>query len=441
MRLRTRRVFLRDGAVAVLAVGLPPAFLSRSLLGASRGGARRKTLVCVFQRGAVDGLNMVVPFGERQYFATRQSIAVSAPGRGEDSALDLDGFFGLHPSLSAISPLYQRGELAIVHAVGSSHPTRSHFEAQDFMETGTPGDKRTRSGWLNRVLTASPCDCEGRTLQDSTAHATAHAIGQAGMGTLESLRGVAVGGEMPVSLRGPAPAFAIPDLETFGVARGRNPDLESTFARLYREESGDVLASAADGSFGAVRLLREADPLSYRPAGGVEYPPGDFGRSMSQIAQLIKADVGLEVAFADIGGWDTHVGQGGVRGQLANRLRTFGDALGAFCVDLGDRMEDVVLLTMSEFGRTVAENGSGGTDHGHANCMLLFGGSVRGGRVHGEWPGLERDQLWEGRDLAVTTDFRAVLSEVVRGHLGTRDLDTVFPGFAGPQARYQSLLG
>ena len=441
MKLRTRRVFLRDGAVAVLALGLPPAFLSRALLGASRGGARRKTLVCVFQRGAVDGLSMVVPFGERQYFEARRTIAVNAPGSGEESALDLDGFFGLHPSLSAVLPLYRRGDLAIVHAVGSSHPTRSHFEAQDFMETGTPGDKRTRSGWLNRVLTASPCECEGRTLQDSTAHATAHAIGQAGMGALESLRGVAVGGEMPVSLRGPAPAFAIPDLETFGVGGGRDLDLESTYARLYREESGDVLASAADASFDAVRLLREADPLSYGPAAGVEYPAGDFGRSMRQIAQLIKADVGLEVAFADVGGWDTHVGQGGARGQLANRLRTLGNALGAFHADLGDRIEDVLLLTMSEFGRTVAENGSGGTDHGHANCMLLFGGGVQGGRVHGEWPGLDPDQLWERRDLAVTTDFRAVLAEIVRGHLGTSDLEAVFPGFAGSRTRYEGLLG
>lgn len=440
MRRLTRRIFLRDGAVAFVALGLPPAILSRSLLAATRLSARRKTLVCVFQRGAVDGLSVVVPFGEREYYGARGSIAIPAPGRDEESAIDLDGFFGLHPSLAGLSQLYDRGELAIVHAVGSPHPTRSHFEAQDFMETGTPGDKRTRTGWLNRALTETPCDCDGRTPRDAAAHAADHAAGQAGLGGLTSLRGVAVGGAMPVSLRGPAPTFAIPDLNRFGVGDGRDPDLESTFERLYREESGDLVATAADGSFEAVRLVRAADPLSYRPAPGVEYPSIDFARSMRQVAQLIKADVGLEVAFADVGGWDTHVGQGGARGQLANRLRAFGDTLRAFRDDLGDRIEDVVVLSMSEFGRTVAENGSGGTDHGHANCMLAFGGGVRGGQVLTDWPGLDREQLWQRRDLAVTIDFRVVLAEIARRHLGTRNLARVFPGFADVDRSFTGLL-
>ncbi|MCL7970706.1 MAG: DUF1501 domain-containing protein, partial [marine benthic group bacterium] len=264
---------------------------------------------------------------------------------------------------------------------------------------------------------------------------------QAGFAAAPPLRGVAVGGEMPLILRGPAPTLAVPDLETFGIGGGRDPQLESTFARLYRDESGDVLASAADGSFEAIRRLREANPLGYAPAPGVEYPGGDFGRSMRQIAQLIKADVGLEVAFADVGGWDTHVGQGGASGQLANRLRTLGSALAAFRRDLGDRMEDVIVVTMSEFGRTVAENGSGGTDHGHANCMFVYGGRVKGGRIFGRWPGLDPDQLWQRRDLEVTTDFRAILSELVRGHLGTDDLGQVFPGFPEPVDRGRGLLG
>ncbi|MGH7501836.1 MAG: DUF1501 domain-containing protein [Longimicrobiales bacterium] len=441
----TRRAFVRNSGLALLALGLPPEFVTRSLLARTHGAARRKTLICIFQRGAVDGLSMVIPFGEQAYYARRRSIALGAPARDGTGVLDLDGFFGLHPSLEPLSSLFARGELAIVHAVGSPHPTRSHFDAQDFMETGTPGVKTTTDGWLNRVLQHSGCsDCGGRTLDDRQAHATDHAAGQTGMGTgpilSPSLRGVAMGAALPRSLRGEHPALAIEDLDRFGLDGGRNTALEDSFERAYRTEGGDLISGAAEDAFDAMRVLRSIEFDSYQPASNVEYPAGTFGRSLRQIAQLIKADVGVEIAFADLGGWDTHQAQGGLQGQLANRFSELARGIRALYDDLGDRMDDIVLLTMSEFGRTIAENGSGGTDHGHANCMMVMGGSVNGGRVFGDWPGLEPEQLYQGRDLALTTDFRDVFAELVSGHLGADRLDRIFPGYQSDPRRWRSIL-
>ncbi|MDH3733911.1 MAG: DUF1501 domain-containing protein [Gemmatimonadota bacterium] len=472
-----RRVFLKGGAVALLALGAPPSFLARAAMAASPlGGSsgRRKTVVFVFQRGAVDGLNMVIPFGDAEYYDARRSIAVEPPRRGDvERAIDLDGFFGLHPALSPLHELYGRGEMSIVHACGSPHPTRSHFDAQDFMETATPGDKATRDGWLNRLLAATDphaCGCDhghggaptsgagdGRTLDDAAAHASDHAVGQSALAgggdggqLLSPLRGVALSAEMPRALRGRYETVAIPDLAEFGVAGGRDESLEGAFDRLYRTKdtpagSMDLLTDAAEGSFDAIELIERTDPLSYAPRAGVQYPGTDFGRSLLQIAQLIKADAGVEVAFADIGGWDTHVGQGGASGQLANRFTELGRGLRAFCDDLGDRMEDVLVVSMSEFGRTVRENGSGGTDHGHGNCMMVLGGAAAGGQVLGRWPGLEREQLYEGRDLAITTDFRDVFAEVALRHLGAdaleaNQMESIFPGFAVNPARFVGAL-
>ena len=435
-----RRIFVKEGALALMALGLPPDFLLQPLLAGTQGLDRKKTLICIFQRGAVDGLSMVVPFGERGYYDSRRTLAIQAPGSGDGSALDLDGFFGLHPALTPLEELYRRSEMAIVHAVGSPHPTRSHFDAQDFMETGTPGVKSTREGWLNRVLQDTECaECEGRTLQNAAAHAAAHAAGQVSMATVSSLRGVSMTSALPRVMQGNHPALAIPNLSEFGVHR--DDEVGSAFRRLYRTERGDAVSAAAEEAFEAVRALEAIDPGSYEPTGGAQYPNGDFGRSLREIAQLVKADVGVEIAFADLGGWDTHVRQGGAQGQLAGRLGQLGEGIRALYDDLGDRMEDVVILTMSEFGRTVAENGSGGTDHGHANCMLALGGSVKGGRILGDWPGLERELLYQGRDLAVTTDFRDVFSEVVSGHLGAAHLDRIFPGYDGDPARYRGILG
>ncbi|HEU0051531.1 MAG TPA: DUF1501 domain-containing protein, partial [Longimicrobium sp.] len=357
-------------------------------------------------------------------------------------ALDLDGFFGMHPALRPLHELYGRRELAIVHAAGSPHPTRSHFEAQDIMEAGAT-EGHPRDGWLNRVLSATGCaECEGRTLADPRAHAADHAAGQAGLASsAAALRGVAMGAELQLSLRGAHPALAIGDLARFGVAGGRDASLAETFAAMYRTGHGDAVSGAADEGLEAAEILKRVDPARYEPAAGARYPAGEFGRSLRQIAQLVKADVGVEVAFADLGGWDTHVAQGGADGQLARRLDELARGIRALHDDLGPRMEDVVILTMSEFGRTVAENGSGGTDHGHANCMFVLGGAVAGGRVHGEWPGLAPEQLHEGRDLRVTTDFRDVFAEVAMRHLGAERLERVFPGHAVDPARFRRVLG
>ncbi|MGH7471794.1 MAG: DUF1501 domain-containing protein [Longimicrobiales bacterium] len=441
-----RRVFVKSGALALLALGMPPEFITRSLLAETRAAARKKTLICIFQRGAVDGLNMVVPFGDKSYFSDRRSIAIQAPARATTGgALDLNGFFGLHPALQPLRDLYTRNEMAIVHAVGSPHPTRSHFDAQDFMETGTPGVKSTRDGWLNRVLAGTPhdcADCTGRTLDNRQAHAADHTSGQLAMASgVSALRGISLGAETPRALRGKYPTLSIPDLDTFGVAGGRDASMENAFTRTYGTEAGTIIGNAADGAFEAMQILKRANLTQYRPASGVEYPAGEFGRSLRQIAQLIKAGVGVEIAFVDIGGWDTHQAQGGDQGQLANRFRELSRGIRALYDDLGDRMDDVVLLTMSEFGRTVRENGTGGTDHGHATCMMVMGGPVAGGKVYGEWPGLAREQLYEGRDLAVTTDFRDLFAEVVQKHLGAKELGKVFPGYVVNPEKFRGVLG
>jgi uncharacterized protein (DUF1501 family) len=433
-----RRVFMKHGALALLALGLPPEFLTRSLFAETRR-ARRKTIVCIFQRGAVDGLNMVVPFGEAAYYRSRRSIAVPAPRAEAGGAIDLDGFFGLHPALQPLHELWSRKQLAIIHAVGSPHPTRSHFEAQDYMETATPGVK-ARDGWLNRVLQQSGCaECEGRTRANPAAHAADHAVGQLALAE-SPFRGVAMTKALPRSLQGRFPALAIPDFARFGVTGGRDPALESTLERMYRTGDGDAVSAAGNDAFEAMAILDRIRPGQYRPRDGVQYPGGDFGRSLRQIAQLIKADVGLEIAFADIGGWDTHANQGGVAGQLTGRFTEFARGIRALYDDLGDAVEDVIVVTMSEFGRTVAENGSGGTDHGHANCMLVLGGAVAGGRIYGTWPGLEREQLYQGRDLALTSDFRDVFAEVAATHLGAERLDRVFPDYAVDPNRFHGLL-
>ena len=431
-----RRYFIRSGAFGLLALGAAPEFITRSLLAQTNGIAKKKTLICIFQRGAVDGLNMVVPFGDQSYYSARRAIAVPQPTRGNGS-LDLDGFFALHPGLQPLHDLYGRNELAIVHAVGSPHPTRSHFDAQDYMETGTPGVKSTRDGWLNRVLAETCADCSGRTLDNKKAHAADHATGQVALGTgAAALRGVSMGAETPRAMRGKAPTLSIANLDTFGI----NGGVENAFERTYGTEAGTIIGSAADGAFEAMQILKKANVAQYRPASGVEYPAGDFGRSLRQVAQLIKSGVGVEVAFVDIGGWDTHQNQGGEQGQLAQRFRELSRGVRALYDDLGDRMDDVVVLTMSEFGRTVRENGTGGTDHGHATCMFVMGGPVKGGKIYGEWPGLSPEKLHEGRDLAVTTDFRDLFGEVALKHLGASKLDKVFPGYQIDSKKFRGVL-
>ncbi len=397
---------MRTGGLALVSLGLDPLFLSRAAY-AVEGPKKNngKTLICIFQRGAVDGLSAVVPYTERAYYDNRPGIALPQAGR-DGGVIDLDGQFGLHPALSSLHPMYADGSLAIVHAVGLPTATRSHFDAQDFMESGTPGVKSTSDGWLNRYI----------------SHTRDHAD--------TPFQGVAMGTNLPRILRGTAPSLAINDLRTFGVrapgdARNRVTD---AFEELYQGSASGIVAESSAEGFEAVRMLKAANATSKEPANGVFYPSSPFGRSMRQLAQLVKADLGLEIGFADVGGWDTHANQGTSQGQLANRLRDFGDTLSAFVRDLGPRMSDVVVLTMSEFGRTVRENGNRGTDHGRATAMMVLGGGVDGGQVLGNWPTLAPHALEDGRDLAVTTDFRDLFSEIVVGHLGAVDLRSIFPG-------------
>ena len=410
----TRRAFLRSGALALVSYGLDPLFLARAAFARDAAApARRRVLVCLFQRGAVDGLSMVVPYGDRDYYRERPRIAI--PAR---EALDLDGQFGLHPALAGLLPLWRQGILAPVLAVGSPDLTRSHFDAQDYMESGTPGVKSTPDGWLNRCARH---DEEHRNTP---------------------FRSVAFGPQLPRILSGSAPSLAIADLRAFGIrARGASRDkLTRAFEELYEQSATGIVASSAAEGFEAVQTLQRIRPADYRSAHGARYPNGRLGTALMQIAQLIKADVGLEHAFADAGGWDTHIAQGAGVGQLATRLRELGDALAAFAQDLDDRMSDVVVLTMSEFGRTVAENGSIGTDHGHGTSMFVMGAGVRGGRVAGRWPGLERGQRFEGRDLAVTTDFRDLFGEILARHSGVRDLGSIFPGHDASPKRFPGVM-
>jgi uncharacterized protein (DUF1501 family) len=404
----TRRALLKAGACALVAVAAPPRFLARA---ANAADARRKVLVAVFQRGAVDGLSMVVPYGDRDYAAARASIAIRPPGGGDAAAAqDLDGFFALHPALEPLMPMWRTRALAVVHACGSPDRTRSHFDAQDYMESGTPGVKSTPDGWLARAV--------GTRAAPSSP-----------------FRAVALGPTLPRILRGDAGAISLASLERFDVrASAEAAVARKGFESLYEQSVQDLLHGTGRETFEAVRMLKSANAARLAPENNAEYPRSRLGQSLRQIAQLIRSDVGLEIAFTDADGWDTHVGQGAEQGQLANRLRDFGASLVAFVQDLGDRMGDVVILTMSEFGRTVAENGNRGTDHGHATAMLLLGGGVRGGKVYGRWPGLARERLYEGRDLAVTTDFRALFAEVAGRQLGIARPATLFPGWTGAPA-------
>src|SRR5258705_10114205 len=384
----SRRVFLKNGAFAFVSLGFAPSFLSRTAFAAGPSG-RSKQLIAIFQRGAVDGLSVVVPFGEADYYRARPSIAIPRPTSGENAALDLDGFFGFNPRLQALKPLWDRRQLAIVNACGSPDSTRSHFDAQDYMETATPGVKSTADGWLNRYLQA-------RKAEESTP-----------------FRAVALTSQLPRMLQGTAPALAVSQLGQFGIRAGQSSEaVGASFEAEYAAAADAVLNGTGRDAFSAIKMLKTADPSKYEPANGADYPRSAFGQSLRQIAQLTKSNVGLEVAFADVGGWDTHVNQGSGQGQLAGRLDDFSRSIAALVRDLGDCMADTVVLTMSEFGRAVNENGNRGTDHGHGNAMMIIGVGVRGGRVYGQWPGLPAEEPYEGPDLAVTPHLSRVFGEI-----------------------------
>lgn len=409
-----RRVFLKNTGLAAVGLSMAPAFLQRTAVAAVPSTGSGKILVTIFQRGGADGLNIVVPHGDDFYYEHRPSIAIRRPDPQRPSVLDLDGFFGLHPQLESLLPIYQAGDLAFVHAVGSRDSSRSHFEAQDYMESAAPGSRSVRSGWLNRYLQAKP-----------DAQAT-------------YFRATAMTETLPRSLHGEASALAVGNLNTFGAVAGM-----SIYQSLYSDENNALLAGTARDLYGAVDMLEAANPRQYRPAKGVRYPGGpnnQFSIKLQQVAQLIKANIGLEVAFVDVGGWDHHRAEGGVEGRMAVSLAQMGGSLSAFYQDLGDRMEDVVVLTMSEFGRTVRENGNRGTDHGHGNVMFVMGGGINGGKVYTDWPGLAPENLNENRDLAITTDFRDVFAEILVKHLNCREPDKVFPDFELDAQRFRGLV-
>ncbi|MBX3242969.1 MAG: DUF1501 domain-containing protein [Acidobacteria bacterium] len=416
-----RRFFIKTSGIGLASFGLLAAapevlrqFASAQSLN-SKGG-NKKILVTIFQRGAVDGLNMVVPHGESEYYNIRRTIAVPKP-KQNDGAIDLDGYFGLHPSMRSLEPFWSSDRLAIINASGSPDNTRSHFDAQDYMESGTPGVKSTKDGWLNRLLQVN----EGKGASP--------------------FRAVAMTTQLPRSLYGKAPSIAMTDLGDFSIKAGTYAaDLKGGFEGIYQQQVKEELGETGKDTFDAMNFLKKADPAKYKPANGAVYPRTRLGRSLMQIAQLIKSGVGLEVAFAESGGWDTHVRQGGARGQLANLLKDFADSISAFATDLGKKMDDVVLLTMSEFGRTARENGTQGTDHGHGNAMIVLGNGVKGGKVYGKWSGLKNDQLNEGRDLSITTDFRDVFAEVAAKHLGNKETKGLFPQYPVDPANFKGFI-
>ncbi|MEQ1643710.1 MAG: DUF1501 domain-containing protein [Pyrinomonadaceae bacterium] len=421
-----RRYFLKTSGIGLASFGFmaaAPEFLHQFAAAqtVAKGYGKKKVLVTIFQRGAVDGLNMVVPFGESEYYNLRRTIAIKKPNE-TGGAIDLDGFFGLHPSMKPFEALWKEKKLAVVTAAGSPDNTRSHFDAQDYMESGTPGYKGTKDGWLNRVL-------QSTTKKDESP-----------------FRAVAMTQSLPRALYGKAPSVAMTNLADFSIKAGiYSSNMKGGFEGIYDQNSKDTLGETGKETFEAVNYLKQANPSQYKPENGAVYPTTPLGRSLAQIAQMIKAGIGLEVAFAEMGGWDTHsnqsLGNNSSQGQLANLLRDFSAAIAAFSTDLGKRMDDVVVLTMSEFGRTAKENGTRGTDHGHGNSMFVIGNTVKGGKVYGDWKGLKNDQLNEGRDLAVTTDFRDVFAEVAQKHAGAKDLAKLFPNYTAAKEKFRGFMG
>jgi uncharacterized protein (DUF1501 family) len=413
----TRRGFLKSGALALFAAGLGgvPNFLAQAAQTNKiiLPYKKQKILVCIFQRGAMDGLMAVSPFTDPYLQKARPNLFMSAAKAAPNPLIDLDGHFGLHPALGALAPLFGDKRLAIVHGVGSPNPTRSHFDAQDYMEAGTPFHKGTSSGWLNR------------------------AVGLLGHDAATPFRAVSLTSSLPRSFYGDQAALAISNLQDFAIQMRGNPQAATMAARnfedLYDQTSSTLLNRAGKESFEAVKMLSKVDPRNYKPANKAEYPGSPLGNALRQIAQLIKMEVGLEVAFAETGGWDTHYNQGTAQGTFARNALDLSQSIQAFWTDLEAYHDELDVMTMTEFGRTVKQNGSNGTDHGRASCMFILGNDVKGGLVHGQVPTLAPENLEDGRDLPVTTDFRSVFSEVAGRHLNIQAGTALFPDWQGPQ--------
>ncbi|KGF72889.1 hypothetical protein DO97_04085 [Neosynechococcus sphagnicola sy1] len=366
--------------------------------------ASRQRLVVIFLRGAVDGLNVVVPYQESTYYSARPNIAIPQPGKPE-GALNLDGQFGLHPALNPLMPLWQNRSLAFVQACGSPDPTRSHFDAQDYMETGILGNKRASDGWMNRLLQVLP------------DHSPTQALN--------------LGATMPRILTGKMPVANLPlgkgAINTLPLDR---PQVSNAFDRLY--SGSDPLSQAyQEGQRARKTLLTDLNSEMIMANNGAPLPDQGFNQDMRRLAHLMVSDASIQLAFLSLGGWDTHVNQGSNNGLLAGHLRALGSGLTTLAQGLGSVYRETVILVISEFGRTVHENGNRGTDHGHGNVLWAMGGRVQGGKVYGQWPGLATAQLYEGRDLAVTTDFRDPIASVLTQHLhlDRGKITQIFPGY------------
>jgi len=417
----SRRGFLKGGGLALFGVGLMggiPAFMAEAAASDKIVAPykRKKVLVCIFQRGAMDGLMAVTPFGDTYLQTARPGLFISAAASGKNPLIDLDGHWGLHPGMKAFEPLFKEGRLGIVQGIGSPNNTRSHFDAQDYMESGTPFNKGTASGWLNR------------------------AVGLLGHDAATPFAAVSLTSALPRSFYGDHPSVAISNLQDFAIQLKGNPGAANTAARsfedLYDQTSPGLLHETGKESFEAMKMLQKADIRNYQPSGGAVYPYSPLGNSLRQVAQLIKMDVGLEVAFTESNGWDTHFNQGTDNGIFARNVTDLSNAIAAFWKDLEAYQDEVTVMTMTEFGRTVHQNGTGGTDHGRASCNFILGNNVAGGKVYGTVPELAIENLEDRRDLPVTTDFRRVLAHVAERHLRLQDsaLARTFPGLPGGAA-------
>jgi len=411
----SRKAFLKAGGLTLFGIGIGgiPAFMAQAanLVQEPALFKRRKILVSIFQRGAMDGLMAVSPFNDQFLKAARPGLFIQASKGGNiPSLIDLDGRFGLHPAMHAFESVFREQRLAIVHGMGSPNNTRSHFDAQDYMESGTPFNKGTSSGWLNRAV--------GLLGHEATP-----------------FQAVSLTSSMPRSFYGEMPALAISNLQDFSIQMRGNPmnanRISKSFEELYDQTASGLLKSTGKDSFDAVKMLQKTDVRNYKPANDVVYPTSPLGNSLKQIAQLIKMDVGLEVAFAESGGWDTHFNQGAVNGIFARNVTDLSQSIMAFWKDMELYQDDLTVMTMTEFGRTVKQNGTGGTDHGRASCNFILGNDVNGGIVHGKVDTLAPENLEDGRDLAVTTDFRSIFSELAERHLQIQDTKLLFPGFDG----------
>jgi len=411
----TRRYFLKSTGALALYCGISPLrVLAEAGIAPNdvKAVTRGKSIVVIFLRGGMDGLNFIVPHGDPAYATLRKSIRVAAPG-SPDGALELDGFFGLHPRAAALQPLFSQGNARALHAVGYDLNTRSHFEEQDTWETGVIGNTLNSDGWLNRHLL------------------TSHGHGP--------VRAVSIGNDLPRILRGKAPAYAlhgIADLKMPSMLPNDEVAMKNALEFAYctpeaeqRSHAADLLAQTAGATLDGIETIRRSVKPDYKP--DAVYPKTEISRRLMEAARFIKSDIGLEVIEIDYGGWDTHQNQGGVMGAYGNLVQGLAEGIAAFHQDMGERMKDTLLLTISDFGRTAAENGNGGTDHGWANCMLAVGGTLSekpaASPVLTRWPGLAPEQLHQKRDLLHTTDFRDVLGEVVANHLGNPLLQTVLP--------------